>query len=111
MATFDTGEMHDPHRSTSPLLRLPAEIRHQIYDYVYPKHMLHVKRIMYHNRKNTGRYIAYWYGFTTCPPFPTNYRLTDALVGVLRRNMKDMPTSTVHVTHSKRLENTRLHCH
>lgn len=97
MATFDTGEMQGSDLVTSPLLCLPAEIRHQIYDYVYPKHLLHVKHIMHHNRKNTDRYIAYWYGFTTCSPFPTNYRLTDALVGVLRRNMKDMPTSTVYV--------------
>ena len=54
------GEAKADPQSQSAFTKLPLEIRSEIYDYVYPEHVLHVKQ-RFADRAKGPLFSAFWY--------------------------------------------------
>lgn len=89
------GDITPSPQRQSTLISLPAEIRNQIYDYVYPRNFLHIKRKFSRHQNKTPPFVAFWYGDETHTMqngllhLPT-FRLTNRLIGALSSVMNDM---------------------
>jgi hypothetical protein len=60
LAKLDAGEVHADSQSEATLLDLSLEIRTEIYNYVYPEHLLHFMRNFNRSKPGAPAYLALW---------------------------------------------------